>query len=127
MANETRRVLVIDDDELARVEIARCVEQQGHSASVARHGGEGLEMLRSRNFDLVLLDLLMPEVDGFEVLRRMNEDPALRAIPVIVITAAGERENSEKCMEMGAVAHLGKPVDPKMLAERVSAVFAGRM
>lgn len=124
MTDESRRVLVIDDDELARAEIARCVEQQGHTASVAEHGGQGLDMLRSQKFDLVLLDLLMPEVDGFEVLRRMKEDAALRAIPVIVITAAGEPENTERCIQMGAVAQLSKPVDPTALAERISAAIA---
>ena len=123
MTTEPRQVLVIDDDELARLEIARCVEQQGHMTTLAEHGGQGLELLRSRHFDLVLLDLVMPEVDGFEVLRQMKEDAELRSVPVIVITAVDEPENTAKCMEMGAERHLSKPVDLNLLSGHIKAIF----
>jgi CheY-like chemotaxis protein len=122
MTTEPRQVLVIDDDELARLEIARCVEQQSHVAILAEHGGQGLELLRSRHFDLVLLDLVMPEIDGFEVLRQIKEDAELRSIPVIVITAVGEPENAARCMEMGAYSHMNKPVDFKVLGGHIKAI-----
>ena len=122
MTTESRQVLVIDDDELARLEIARCVEQEGHVATLADHGGQALELLRSRHFDLLLLDLVMPEVDGFEVLRQMKEDAELRSIPVIVVTAVDEPESSARCMEMGAYSHLSKPVDFNVLSGQIRAI-----
>jgi CheY-like chemotaxis protein len=125
MTNEPRHILVVDDDELARMEIARSVEQQGHSVGLAENGAQALAELRSQDFDLVLLDLLMPEVDGFAVLQEMKADKVLRTIPVIVVTAVGEPENVAKCMEMGAADHLTKPLDHELLAQRVGAVFAG--
>ena len=124
MTNEPRHILVVDDDELARMEIARSVEQQGHTIGLAENGIQALAALGSQDFDLVLLDLLMPEMDGFEVLREMKADEALRTIPVIVVTAVGEPENVAKCIEMGAADHLTKPLDHELLAQRVGAVFA---
>ncbi len=124
MANEPRHILVTDDDELARMEIARSVEQQGHTVGLAENGTQALAALRSQGFDLVLLDLLMPEMDGFAVLREMKADEVLRTIPVIVVTAVGEPENVAKCIEMGAADHLTKPLDHELLAQRVGAVFA---
>ena len=123
MTNQASHILVVDDDELARMEISRCVEQQGYSVSLAEDGAQALELLRSQTFGLVLLDLLMPGVDGFEVLRQMKADATLREIPVIVITAVDEPESAAKCAEMGVIDHLTKPVDPKLLAERANAVL----
>jgi len=123
MTNEPKHILVADDDELARMEIARSVEQQGHTVGLAENGTQALAAIRSQGFDLVLLDLLMPEMDGFAVLREMKADEALRSIPVIVVTAVGEPENAAKCFEMGAVDHLTKPLDHELLAKRVAAVF----
>jgi CheY-like chemotaxis protein len=124
MTNEPRHILVADDDELARMEIARSVEQQGHTVGLAENGVQALAALRSQHFDLVLLDLLMPEMDGFAVLREMKADEALLTIPVIVVTAVGEPENVAKCIEMGAADHLTKPLDHELLAQRVGAIFA---
>ena len=124
MTNQATHILVVDDDELARMEISRCVEQQGHTVSLAEDGAQALDMLRSQTFDLVLLDLLMPGVDGFEVLRHMKADTALREVPVIVITAVGEPDSAAKCTEMGAIDHLTKPVDLNLLAERANAALA---
>ena len=123
MTNQASHVLVVDDDELARMEISRCVEQQGYSVSLAEDGAQALDMLRSQTFGLVLLDLLMPGVDGFEVLRQMKADATLREVPVIVITAVDDPESAAKCAEMRVIDHLTKPVDPKLLAERANAIL----
>lgn len=123
MKNKAIRILVVDDDELARIEISRCVEQQGYSVSLAEDGAQALSMLRSQTFDLVLLDLLMPGVDGFEVLRQMKADATLREVPVIVVTAVDDPESAAKCADMGVSDHLTKPVDPKLLAERANAIL----
>lgn len=124
MTNQAKHILVVDDDELARMEISRCVEQQGYTVSVAEHGAEALDMLGAQSFDLVLLDLLMPTMDGFEVLRRIKQNTSLREIPVIVVTAMGDPESAAKCIDLGAIDQLTKPVDTKVLAERLDAILA---
>ena len=126
MTNQASHVLVVDDDELARMEISRCVEQQGYSVSLAEDGAQALELLRSQTFGLVLLDLLMPGVDGFEVLRQMQADEKLRGIPVIVVSGSGGAESVARCIKMGAAGHLSKPVDPELLAAQVSASLTAR-
>ena len=123
MTNEPGNVLLVDDDKLARLEIARCVEQLGHKVSQAEDGAQALSALRKQLFDLVLLDLLMPEVDGFEVLRQMSQDPELNKIPVIVVSAVGESDSTAKCLEMGAVDHLVKPLDYALFVERIGEVL----
>lgn len=115
MKGENLKVLVVDDDELARLEIVRAVEQAGYTVSQAENGTRALDMLRGGNFALVLLDLLMPDVDGFEVLRRMKADPALIEVPVIVVTAVDDSETAHKSIELGAVDHMSKPIDHQLL------------
>ena len=119
MTDETKQVLVVDYDELARMEIAYAIEKQGHSVSQAENGAQALEMLQAGIFDIVLLDLLMPGIDGYEVLHQMNADALLSSIPVIVVTAAGESDSAAKSAELGAVDHLTKLVDHQKLADRV--------
>lgn len=126
MTNQTGHILVVDDDLLARMEAAQCTKLQGHTVTMAEGGAQALELLRSQAFDLVLLDLRMPDVDGFEVLRQMQADENLRGIPVIVISGSGGAESAARCIEMGAAGHLSKPVDPELLAARVSASLAAR-
>lgn len=125
MTDETKQVLVVDDDELARMEIAHAIEKQGHSVSQAENGAQALEMLKAGIFDIVLLDLLMPGIDGYEVLHQMNADALLSTIPVIVVTAVGESDSAAKSAELGAVDHLTKPVDHQKLVDRVDAILAG--
>ena len=124
MVNGPKHILVVDDDELARLEMVRCVEQQGHTAAQAKDGVEALSTLRAQQFDLVLLDLLMPEVDGLEVLRQVKEDTELKTIPVIVVTGVGEPDSTARCLAMGAVDYLTKPLDHTLLAERMNAALA---
>ncbi|PYJ65303.1 MAG: adenylate/guanylate cyclase domain-containing response regulator, partial [Verrucomicrobia bacterium] len=87
----------------------------------AENGCEALEMIKEQPFDLVLLDIMMPEMDGYQVLRQLKSDPTLREIPVIVLSALGEIESVVKCIEMGAEDYLPKPFDPVLLRARVSA------
>ncbi len=125
MTNEPSQVLVVDDDDLARLEIVRIVEKQGHNVSQAGNGTQALEMLRAGKSDLVLLDLLMPGIDGFEVLQQMKSDSTLSDIPVIVITAAGDPGSATKSIELGAIDHFTKPVDHELLANRIGAILVG--
>ncbi len=120
-AGDCGHVLVVDDNRLNRLKLAKGLEQQGHTVRLAENGREALELLRSESFDLMLLDILMPEIDGFEVLRQIKDDGKLRYIPVIVISALEEMESVVKCIEMGADDHLAKPFDPVLLHARIRA------
>ncbi len=119
--DECGHVLVVDDNRLNRLKLAKGLEQQGHTVQLAENGREALEMLRCEAFDLLLLDILMPEVDGFEVLRQIKNDNGLRDIPVIVISALEEMDSVVKCIEMGADDHIPKPFDPVLLHARIRA------
>ena len=112
-------ILVVDDDPLNRLQLARNLQQQGHTVTLAENGRQALDLLRSRAFDLVLLDILMPEIDGFEVLERMRNDGSLRDIPVLVISVLHEMDNVIRCIEMGAEDHLPKPFDATLLKARI--------
>ena len=92
---------------------------------MADGGEKALEMLRSGDYDLVLLDFLMPGVDGLAVLRQIKEDPRLEEIPVIMVSGDEEAETIAKCDEMGACGHLSKPLDPARLATRIAACVKG--
>jgi adenylate cyclase len=123
------RVLVVDDTRLNRSILVHALEQQGHAALEAADGRAALELLGSdegQGIDVVLLDLEMPELDGYEVLRRMKADAALRHIPVIVISAVDELDSVVRCIEMGAADYLPKPFDASILRARLSASLASK-
>ena len=121
MSDGLGHVLVVDDNRLNRLKLARGLEQQGYAVNTAENGREALEMLRSTSFELLLLDIMMPEMDGFQVLEEMKSDPDLRDIPVIVISALEEMDSVVKCIEMGAEDHMPKPFDPTLLNARIGA------
>ena len=115
------RLLVIDDNKVMRLLLARGLEQQGHSVAMAEGGRRGLEMLRSEHFDLVLLDIQMPEMDGYQVLKTIVSDLSLREIPVIMTSALDEIDGVAHCVEMGAEDYLFKPLNPILLRARINA------
>ena len=102
MKGSTGHVLIVDDNRMNRLKLSRGVELHGHTVAVAENGREAMSMLREQRFDLVLLDIMMPEMDGYGVLKEMKEDGALRDIPVVVISALDELNSVVKCIEMGA-------------------------
>ena len=89
------RILVVDDNRMNRLKLSRGLENQGHRVGLAENGMQALELLKEQIFDLILLDILMPEMDGYQVLEELKIDPKLREIPVIVISAliSGEIKN----------------------------------
>jgi two-component system, cell cycle response regulator len=103
------------------MQLKRSLEGQGHSVELAENGQQALAMLDANGFDLVLLDILMPEIDGFEMLARLKGDPARRDLPVIVISALDEMDNVIRCIGMGAEDFLPKPFDPLLLRARIGA------
>jgi CheY-like chemotaxis protein len=116
---QIRHVLVVDDDALARMTALQCVKQTGWEGSAASGGVEALDMLRSERYDMVLLDIVMPVMDGVQVLAEMQQDAELSRIPVIVVSGTDEAESINKCIELGAAGHLSKPLDIQRLTECV--------
>ncbi len=114
-------LLVIDDNRVNRLLLVRGLEQDGHVVAWAENGRQGMDMLRAKPYDLVLLDIEMPELDGFQVLQQMLHDPQLGDIPVIMTSASDELDRVVKCIEMGAEDFLTKPLNPVLLRARVNA------
>jgi class 3 adenylate cyclase len=114
-------ILIADDNRVNRLLLGRGLEHQGHTVVFAEHGGEALELLRQQEFDLMLLDVLMPELDGYGVLAELKLDPHLRDIPVIMTSSLDELESVVKCVEMGAEDYLPKPINAVLLNARINA------
>lgn len=115
------RLLVADDNRVNRLLLCRSLELMGHRVDSADNGRRALEMLRTQSYDLLLLDLAMPELDGFGVLEARRADAALQDVAVIVTSALGGVPPMARCIEMGADDFLHKPVDPWLLRARVDA------
>lgn len=115
-------LLVVDDNEDNRYTLTRRLKREGYrNLTIATNGREALDELDGKDFDLVLLDIMMPDMNGYEVLERMKAAPALRDLPVIMISALGEIESVIRCIELGAEDYLSKPFNPTLLRARVSA------
>jgi two-component system, cell cycle response regulator len=117
-------VLVADDDMVNRLLLARGLERDGHRVRAVANGLEALEALRDGLFDCVLLDVLMPGMDGYQVLQHIRSEPKLRHTPVIMISALDDVESVVRCIEMGADDYLPKPFDPVILRARINAGLA---
>jgi DNA-binding response OmpR family regulator len=113
-------VLIIEDEENNRALLARRLQRQGHHVILAGNGREGLAIAENTAVDVILLDILMPELSGYEVLARLKENEALREIPVLMITALDDAASVIRCIGLGAEDYLAKPFDPLLLRARVS-------
>ena len=114
-------VLIVDDVEANRDVLSRRLKEQGYTVTAVQDGRRALAELRAAPFDLVLLDIMMPEMDGYEVLQILKADEVLRHIPVIMISALGEQDSVVRCIEMGAEDYLPKPFNPILLKARTGA------
>lgn len=121
MAERGARMLIVDDNKVNRLLLSRSVELQGHRFALAENGRVALEKLRSEPFDLLLLDIEMPELDGFAVLEQLKGDLQLRDIPVIVTSSVEGLDNIVRCIGLGAEDYLPKPVNPVLLKARIGA------
>jgi two-component system cell cycle response regulator len=119
-------LLVVDDNRLNRMNLAHSLRLEGYRFAMAENGRQAMEMLRAEPFDVVLLDIVMPEMDGYQVLEEMKRDPRLREIPVIVISALDEMESIVRCIEMGATDYLAKPFEVALLRARLNASLANK-
>lgn len=121
MTDTQGHILVVDDHRTSRLKLSLGLKQQGHTVGEAENGVQALEKMRNEAFDLVLLDIIMPEMDGYQVLERIKEDKTLRDIPVIVISALEDLESVVKGIELGAEDYLPKTFDPVLLRARIGA------
>lgn len=117
------RLLVVDDSASNRNLLARRLQRQGYAVEEARNGSEALDRVATENFDLVLLDIMMPVMDGFEVLERMKQSRRMRTVPVVMISALDEINSVVRAIEMGAEDYLLKPFDPVLLRARIGALL----
>ena len=115
------QMLIVDDNRVNRLLLTRALEENGHHVSNAENGKVAMEMLRAKPYDVLLLDIDMPEMNGFEVLEALLEDEELRYLPVIMTSASDELDRVVKCIEMGAEDYLVKPLNPVLLRARVNA------
>ena len=118
-----KRILVVDDDENILNLEKTILEQKGFDVTTAAGGAEALKVLEDKVFDLVLLDVMMPEVDGFAVCRRIKEDPRLKDIPVIFLTAKGGGDALAEGFESGAVMYINKPFTANKLLTIVNTML----
>lgn len=114
-------LLVIDDNATSRDLLARQLAGYGYIVDTAADGAQALERLASTAFDMILLDVIMPVMDGVETLRRLKADPALRAVPVVMLSSLDETDAALRCLELGAEEYLSKPVPSRLLQARIEA------
>lgn len=123
MDKSEQHILVIEDNEMNRELLARRLEKEGYRVTRADDGYLGLGMLDVKQFDLVMLDLLMPKIDGFEVLQKMQASPEWKHIPVIVITSLTDPDTAADCIRQGASDFITKPFHSVLMLARVQSTL----
>lgn len=120
----SKKILIIEDDKFLRELIARKLTDEGFDISEAVDGEEGIKKIKEKKPDLVLLDLILPSIDGFEVLSRMKKDEAVSSIPVIILSNLGQKEEVEKGLKLGADDYLIKAhFTPGEIIEKIKNVL----
>jgi DNA-binding response OmpR family regulator len=103
-----KNILIVEDDKMLRELISKKLEKENYNISVAIDGEEGLKKIKEERPDLILLDLILPGIDGFEVLERIKQDPEINKIPVVILSNLGQKEEIEKGLKLGATDYLIK-------------------
>ena len=120
------RILVVDDDPHAVEILMRMLQREGYECLSASGGAAGLNALRAQTVDVLLLDVMMPEMDGLQVCERLREDELLRQIPVILLTAKDDMETRARGMALGVSEYLTKPINRRELFQRIDAQLHSR-
>jgi len=121
----TKRVLIVDDEPNIVISLEFLLKREGFAVSVARDGEEALAAIRAQVPDLVILDVMMPKLDGFSVLSAVRADPAVAAVPVLMLTAKGREAEQKKGLGLGANAYLPKPFSTHELVAKAKALLSG--
>jgi putative two-component system response regulator len=116
---ETNTILVVDDEAINRILIKTALTKENYNLIFAHNGREALDILAKESVDVILLDIMMPELNGFDVLKIIKEDPSLQSIPVIMITALSDRSSLKEALKLGADEFLNKPFDLEELTIRI--------
>lgn len=124
MSDRSASILVVDDNKVHQQTLEQMLRREGHAVTTAENGRQALDLIGSQPFDVVLLDILMPELDGYQVLEELKADPKLRHIPVVMTTALDDIGSAVRCIEMGAEDFLTKPFDLTVLRARINAGLA---
>ena len=122
MTEQQGHILVVDDDRQARLMLTRALEVRGYAVSAVDGGEQAFQALARESVDLILLDILMPQMDGVEFLERLLQDTTQSTPPVIVISALEDSDGIQMCLQLGARHYLTKPVDPERLNTYVAEV-----
>lgn len=117
-------ILVADDDPISRIILEQSLQKEGHAVAAVEDGSQALEAFFAEAFDLVLLDVLMPGVDGFHVLKTMKSDAKRGHVPVVMISGLDDIDSVVRCIELGAEDYLPKPFDPMLLRARINSGLA---
>jgi DNA-binding response OmpR family regulator len=120
----SRKILIVDDEPNIVLSLEFLMQQSGYEVAIARDGGEALEMLGSFSPDLVLLDVMLPKINGFELCQRIRANPAWNAIKVVMLSAKGRESEVSKGMSLGADAYVTKPFSTRDLVELVRSLLA---
>src|SRR5215472_2650625 len=126
MSSETCSLLIVDDEELNREGLARRLTRHGYAVTAAARGRQAIELLGERRFDLVLLDIMMPGMNGLEVLKFLRRVDSLIELPIIMVTAKGETEDMVEALELGANDYVTKPLDLPVVLARIRTQLALR-
>ena len=115
-----KRILLIDDDELILLALQELISAEGYHVETASRGQEGLELAERDHFDLVITDIIMPGMQGFQVCRKLRAMDRYRSTPIIMLTAKSGEEDRKRGLEAGANRFLPKPIDPGQLLQQIS-------
>ena len=118
-----KAILYIEDDPANRILVRRVMEAQGYRVLEAENGMQGLELAQTERFGVILVDIHMPEMDGFEVMAHLREMPQTASVPIIALTAMVMKGDRERTLEAGCSGYIEKPIDVDLLPEQVAAVL----
>ncbi|MCW8904690.1 response regulator transcription factor [Sedimenticola sp.] len=119
----SQHILIVDDEKNIAISVDYLLRREGYRVSVAHDGEEGLRLIRSDRPDLVLLDIMMPKLNGFQVCEAVRQDPALAGIRIVMLTAKGRDAEKEKGLALGADAYITKPFSTRELVSQVKALL----
>ena len=115
-----KRILVVDDDEMVRIALNELLRPEGFEVHTVPSGTEALKRIDENSYDLLILDIIMPEMDGFELCKRIREKEGLRETPIVFLTAKSREEDRGRGLEVGANLFLTKPISPEKLLRIIS-------